>query len=105
MDRPSRTSVIEQGRPVAALRARPEYDGRVAKLIELLGPGEDLAWALRLPTGQEFRSREQPGERSTLHLFLNNWKLLRGPVNQFTLARAYLQGDIEVEVDGDLAEV
>jgi cyclopropane-fatty-acyl-phospholipid synthase len=36
---------------------------------------------------------------------MNNWKLLRGPVNQFTLARAYLQGDIDVDVKGDLAEV
>jgi cyclopropane-fatty-acyl-phospholipid synthase len=110
MDRPPRTSVIERGKPVAGLRPRPEYDGRVAKLIELLGPGQDLAWELMLPTGQVYRSREpdpseEPKDRSTLRLFMNDWKLLRGPVNQFTLARAYLQGDIDLEVDGDLAEV
>ena len=36
---------------------------------------------------------------------MNNWKLLRGPVNQFTLARAYLQGDVDLEVEGDLTGV
>ena len=36
---------------------------------------------------------------------MNNWKLLHGRVNQFTLARAYLQGDIDLEVDGDLSDV
>ena len=89
------------------LRARPEYDGRVAKLIDLLGPGKDLAWELMLPTDQVYRSREpEPGsEPSTLRIFMNNWKLLRGRVSQFTLARAYLQGDIDLEVDGDLSDV
>ena len=36
---------------------------------------------------------------------MNNWKLLDGKVNQFTLARAYLQGDIDLEVKGDLSDV
>ena len=58
MDRPPRTSVIPRGEPVAGLRARPEYDGRVAKLIELLGPGQDLAWSLMLPTGQVYSSQD-----------------------------------------------
>ena len=107
MDRPPPTSLIGRGQRVEGLRARPEYDGRVAELIDLLGPGEDLAWELMLPTDQVYRSREpEPGsEPSTLRIFMNNWKLLSGKVNQFTLARAYLQGDIDLEVDGDLSDV
>ena len=86
MARPPRTSLIAPGEPVAGLRAQPQYDGRVAKLIELLGPGQDLAWTLTLPNGQDYRSqdpdpRQEPKQRSTLRLYLNNWTLLRGPVN------------------------
>jgi cyclopropane-fatty-acyl-phospholipid synthase len=110
MARPPRTSLIPPGKPVAGLRAQPQYDGRVAKLIELLGPGQDLAWELTLPNGQDYRSQDpdphkEPKERSTLRLFMNNWSLLRGPVNQFTLARAYLNGDVDLDVEGDVAEV
>ena len=107
MDRPPSTSLIGPGKPVAGLRARPEFDGRVAKLIDLLGSGEDLAWELTLPTGQVYCSRkpEKDSKPSRLRIVMNNWKLLRGPINQFTVARAYLQADIDLEVDGDLSDV
>ena len=64
MDRPPSTSLIGRGEPVEGLRARPEYDGALTKLIDLLGPGKDLAWKLMLPTGQVYCSREQKEIRS-----------------------------------------
>jgi cyclopropane-fatty-acyl-phospholipid synthase len=73
-------------------------EGAIARLERSLA-GAGLACDLTLPGGCSQQLGHQP---PAFRLVVHNDRLLRAPLSDYELARAYVEGDVDIEVYGDV---
>ncbi len=83
------------------------YDGRVAALVGVL---QRAGVACELQLGRDPKDVMLVGstklgvgpqqDRARYRLVLRNNRVLRGPITQYTLGRAYVQGDVDIVISG-----
>lgn len=78
-------------------RRRPSDDARTVRIVNVLREAT-VDCELVLPWGPPIRIGSGP---VGFRLVLQNERLLRAPITQLSLGRAYIQGDIDIEVTGD----
>jgi cyclopropane-fatty-acyl-phospholipid synthase len=80
---------------MATKTRRPRDDEGIVRLVEALTSAE-LSCTIRLPWKQEIRVAEEHGP-PVCTLVLKSERLLRRPLTELSLGRAYVEGDLDIE--------